>query len=38
MLIATISKVYATPLVKPVTVIGLVDPDAVAPPGDATTV
>lgn len=30
-------NVYEVPLVSPVTVIGELDPDAVAPPGDAVT-
>jgi hypothetical protein len=36
--VAVTVKVYSVPLVKPVTVIGLCDPVAVAPPGDAVTV
>ena len=31
-------KVYAVPLVRPVTVIGLAEPVAVMPPGEAVTV
>lgn len=36
--VAITVNVYSTPLVKPVTTIGLCDPEAVAPPGDAVTV
>jgi hypothetical protein len=38
LLVAVTVKVYAVPLVKPVTVIGLEAPVAVAPPGLAVTV
>ena len=37
-LVAVTVKVYATPLVKPVTVIGDAAPDAFAPPGKAVAV
>ncbi len=37
-LVAVIVKVYATPLVKPVTVMGDVAPVPVKPPGLAVTV
>jgi hypothetical protein len=37
-LVATTVKVYAVPLVRPLTTQGLVVHDAVAPPGDAVTV
>ena len=37
-LLAVTLKVYSTPFVKPVTVIGLAGPDAVMPPGLAVTV
>jgi hypothetical protein len=36
--VAVIVKVYGVPFVSPVTIIGLCDPVAVAPPGDAVTV
>jgi hypothetical protein len=38
LLVAVTVKVYAVPFVKPLMVIGLAEPDAVAPPGDAVTV
>ena len=37
-LVAVTVKVYSVPLDNPVTVIGLCDPVAVAPPGEAVTV
>ena len=37
-LVAVTVTVYGVPLVKPVMVIGLADPLAVAPPGDAVAV
>jgi hypothetical protein len=37
-LVATTVKLYAVPLVRPLTTQGLVVHDAVAPPGDAVTV
>lgn len=36
--VAVTVKVYSVPLFNPVTVIGLCDPVAVAPPGEAVTV
>ena len=37
-LVAVTVKEYEVPFVSPVTTIGLCDPDAVAPPGEAVTV
>ena len=37
-LVAVTVNVYEVPFVNPVTTIGLCDPDAVAPPGEAVTV
>ena len=37
-LVAVTVKVYAVPLVRPVTVIGLVVPVPVTPPGELVTV
>ena len=38
LLVAVTVKVYAVPLVSPVTVIGDEEPDAVIPPGDDVAV
>ena len=38
LLVATTVNVYAVPLVRPATMMGLLPADAVAPPGDAVAV